>query len=89
MKIVVRYRSIDRCSKRGVFKTLAGAQRFAQKWVGETPDLGGTYAVSSDGIGKVTCDGCALIDLFPKLKEAEEREARWEQELVGWGPGLR
>lgn len=67
MKIVVRYRGIDRYSKRGVFKTLAGAQRFAQKWVGETPELGSFYAVSGDGVGKVTCDGCALVDLFPKL----------------------
>jgi hypothetical protein len=70
--IKVTYRSIDRFSKTATFKTLKGAQRFAQKWVGETPDVGRFYAVSFDGIGKITCDGCLLVDLFPKLKADEE-----------------
>jgi hypothetical protein len=62
---VVRYRSIDRFSKTRTFKTLAGAQKFAQGWIGEYPSLGGGYAVSDDGVGKIIVHGASLRDLFP------------------------
>lgn len=67
MKITVRYRSIDRFSKAGTFKTLAGAQRFAHRMVGPHPDISVNfgYAVSDDGIGKVTVEGITLDALFP------------------------
>ena len=61
----IRYSSIDRFSQSRSFKTLAGAQKFAQRWVGPHPELGGYYAISDDGVGKVTCSGCKLTDLFP------------------------
>jgi hypothetical protein len=64
--ITVTYISIDRVRKRRQFKTLAGAQRFAQKWLGETPEVGWGYAVSSDGVGKVEVWGATLDELFPK-----------------------
>jgi len=64
--IRVRYESIDHFSKTRRFKTLKGAQKFAQHWVGETPEMGSFYAVSGDGIGKITCEGCRLLDLFPR-----------------------
>lgn len=70
MDIVVRYRSIDGGSKRGVFKTLDGARKFAQKWVGRHPEIGlgfgEHYAVSDDGVGKVTVDGVDIHNLFPE-----------------------
>lgn len=72
MGITVRYQSVDRFSKTRKFKTLTGARKFAQHWVGETPELGSFYAVSGDGVGKVTCDGCLVRDLFPKLAQGEE-----------------
>ena len=55
--IRVHYSSIDRFSESRRFKTLTGAQKYAQKWVGPHPDQGGTYAVSFDGVGKVTVSG--------------------------------
>jgi hypothetical protein len=64
-KIVVRYSSIDRYRERRTFKTLKGAQRYAQHWIGAHPSLGGWYAVSDDGVGKIEVDGCALRELFP------------------------
>lgn len=67
----VRYESIDsdgRSTSR-FFKTLARARRYAQERVGETPEIGSYYAVSGDGVGKITCDGCTLIDLFPACAE--------------------
>lgn len=67
-KIVVTYRAVDGFRKRAQFKTLKGAQAFAQKWIGATPELGGSYAVSGDGVGKIAVDGDAKVaDLFPKL----------------------
>jgi len=68
--IKVSYRSIDRCSKNRSFKTLEGAQKFAQEWVGETPEMGTSYTVSGDGIGRITVEGATLRELFPKLAPA-------------------
>lgn len=70
-KIRVTYRSIDHFSKSATFKTLAGAQKFAQKWVGETPEVSvfvPCYAVSGDGVGKITVSGAPILDLFPRLQ---------------------
>lgn len=69
MNIVVSYRSVDHFSKRRRFKTLAGARRFAQKYVGETPELGSCYAVSGDGVGRIMVSGATLLELFPALDE--------------------
>lgn len=77
-EIKVSYRSVDRFSKTCTFKTLAGAQKFAQKYVGKHPDLGGwdrqdpprqgqpSYAVSEDGIGTIRVQGATLYELFPE-----------------------
>ena len=63
--IVVTYTSIDRCYVRRQFRTLAGARAFAEKYVGPTPEMGRTYAVSGDGIGKIVVRGATLQELFP------------------------
>jgi hypothetical protein len=67
--ITVYYESIDRFRKTRKYKTLKGAQRFAEKMVGPTPEVSINfgYAVSPDGIGKITCDGCTVWQLFPKI----------------------
>ena len=66
MKIKVKYSSIDGYHKYATFKTLKGAQNFAHKWVGGHPDIGSSYAVSYDGIGKIEVAGDATLkDLFP------------------------
>lgn len=66
MIITVRYSTIDRFSKRAKFKTLAGARKFAHHWVGAHPEIGSYYAVSGDGIGRITVSGASLADLFPE-----------------------
>jgi len=71
MKITVRYSSIDHYHKSRSFKTLEGARKFAHHWVGEGPEIGIGYAVSGDGIGKITVSGCSLYDLFPKCLAPE------------------
>lgn len=68
--IKVRYSSIDGFSKSRSFKTLAGAQKFAQHYLGPTPECGSWYAVAGDGVGKITCQGCTLAELFPAIGAA-------------------
>jgi hypothetical protein len=78
--VTVRVSTVDRFSKTGKFKTLAGAQRFAQKWIGEAPDISfqWRYAVSNDGIAKATVFGdidgkpVSVFDVFPKSDRPEE-----------------
>lgn len=64
-KIRVHYNSIDRARQHRDFRTIDGARRYAQRWVGEYPEIGPSYAVSGDGIGKIRVTGCTLADLFP------------------------
>jgi hypothetical protein len=69
--IRVRYSTIDGFSQSRTFKTLEGARRFAQKWVGPHPDVGETYnyAVSFDGVGKITAN-VPMRQLFAADAEA-------------------
>ena len=62
--ITVRYEAIDGARKTASFRTLAGARKFAQHWVGNNPDCGSDYAVSGDGVGIVRVEGCSIFDLF-------------------------
>lgn len=62
--IKVTYSSIDGFRQSRSFKTLTAARRFAVKWVGEAPELGSHYAVSFDGVGKITVQGVTLAALF-------------------------
>jgi len=71
MVIKVKYSSVDGGGKSRSFKSLKGARKFAQDWVGKNPEIGSTYAVSGDGIGKIEVMGAKLADLFGELKPAE------------------
>lgn len=62
--ITVTYHSIDGVRKSQNYRTLAGARAFAVKWVGENAEFGMGYAISGDGVGKVTVQGCTLQELF-------------------------
>lgn len=69
MIIKVKYSSVDGYRSTRPFKTLKGARKFAQDRVGKNPEMGSTYAVSGDGIGKIQVEGCALAELFGDEKE--------------------
>jgi hypothetical protein len=63
--IKVNYSSVDGHRQTRSFKTVAGAGRYARRWIGEHPEIGSHYAISSDGAGKITVDGASLGELFP------------------------
>lgn len=64
--IRVRYSSIDGASRARTFTTIEAARTFAHHWVGTTPEMGGHYAISGDGIGKIEVRGSTLATLFPE-----------------------
>jgi len=68
--ITVYYHSIDNHQDHRRFKTLVEAQEWAQHWVGRWPTIGHFcgYAISDDGIGKITVDGCKITELFPEAE---------------------
>lgn len=71
--IKVKYSSVDGYRKVKSFKTLKGARKYAQFMIGKNPDMGSSYAVSNDGIGKIEIGaGAALADLFGDEREGEE-----------------
>lgn len=62
--IKITYSSIDGVRKTRSFKTIDGARKFALDRVGPQDVEGGHYAVSDDGVGKVTWSGCSRRQLF-------------------------
>ena len=70
-RIRLSYRAIDGYRLTRTYKTLAGARRFAWRWAGRHPEVGSTYAVTFDGVGRVdwsgTLDGKPVTpeDLWP------------------------
>ena len=65
--ITVTYYSIDGCRKTRHYKSLKGAQGFALKRVGPHPEIGMSYAISDDGVGKIVVKGEATLrEIFPR-----------------------
>jgi hypothetical protein len=63
MEIKIYYSTIDRFSESRKYRSLAGATRYAHRRVGPNAEISSTfgYAVSEDGIGKITVSGDANI----------------------------
>lgn len=77
-EIRVTYTAIDGCRKVRTYRRLEFAQRFAQTHVGAYPELGSDYAVSGDGVGKITVQGATLAELFPELAPPERVGASFD-----------
>ena len=69
--ITILYSAVDGWTSRRGFKTIEGARKFAHKMVGLNPEIGHGYAVSGDGVGKVTVRGASLADLCPAVADSE------------------
>jgi len=65
----ITYTSIDGVRKTRSFKTLRTARNFAHDCVGPQDIEGGHYAVSFDGIGKITWSGVTRAELFSHVPE--------------------
>ena len=71
-KIVVRYSSVDGHHETKSFAAVKDAQAFAHHWIGAHPDNGSSYAVSDDGVGKITVSGARLTELFPPASDRDQ-----------------
>ena len=69
--IMVTYTAIDGTREDDAFDTIEEASTWARTWIGNHPEIGSTYAVSADGIGKIEVMGCEIADLFPPPPEPE------------------
>jgi hypothetical protein len=77
--ITVTYLAVDGTRDTRRYKTLRGAQARAHYWVGPHPDIGSFYAVSNDGVGRVTVEGgTTLAELFPETDDRERSRRRRE-----------
>lgn len=65
--ITLKFRFVEGGSRTARYKTLAGAQRAAQRQIGRHPSISshGGYAVDDYGCCTLRCEGCTLWDLFP------------------------
>lgn len=71
--IKLRYEAVDGFRQTKQFKLLRGARKYAQTMLGKFPEMGGGYAVSGDGVGKiVVVQGCQLSELFGDDPEEHE-----------------
>jgi hypothetical protein len=71
----VYFRTTDHYSETRKFATLEGARAYAQRRIGETPEMDSYYAVSPWGDARITVRGtvgdraASVRDLFPKVAE--------------------
>ena len=72
--ITVHYSSIDGVSTKRAFKTVSAARAYALDYVGTGAEVSRSgYAVSSDGVGKISVEGIDLHELLTG-KKAESKD---------------
>ena len=64
-RIRVEYTAVDAARETKTFNDLDEARAFANGWIGKHPEIGSDYAVSGDGVGKITAN-VPMSDLFPE-----------------------
>ena len=87
MTIKITRQSCDGFRDTRTFKTIEGARKFAVKYVGDHPEMGGDYAVSCDGIATIRVHGVTLRELFEgetKVSDTAEYEVRRESDGDDW-----
>jgi hypothetical protein len=70
--VTVYFSTSDGHRRTRTFKTLQGAQKYAQERIGETPELGSYYAVSGFGDSKIEAKGATVRELFPASAAGED-----------------
>ena len=66
------YRAIDGAVKKQTFTDIEKVRVWARHWVGEHPEIGSDYAVSSDGIATIRAYGISIEELFQITPEPED-----------------
>jgi hypothetical protein len=71
--ITVRYSSVDGFKAKRTFKTVAAARAYAVARVGAGAEVSRSgYAISGDGVGKITVEGIDLGELLTGTKAASQ-----------------
>lgn len=78
IKLVMSSVDAPESTKTRKYASLKGAHIAAIAWVGEDAQLSKKYAISADGVSKLTAEGVPLKTLFASLK-AEPKEDVAEQ----------
>lgn len=65
--IKLEYQAVDGAHRVREFKTIVGAQKFAETWMGVRPEVyaSSIYAVTQDGVGVMYWSGCTPQQLWP------------------------
>jgi len=58
------YESIDGYTEAKEFTDIIKAKEYAKECVGSYYNIGFFYAISNDGVGKITCEGITLKELL-------------------------
>ena len=65
--INIYYEASDGFTKEARFTDLGDAQRYAQLWMGKSPEMGVHYAASADGVAKIVVEGVSMAKLFEEI----------------------
>jgi hypothetical protein len=72
--IIVRMRSVDDGARSRRFNNIESARAWAKTWLGEYFDISHTfgYAISGDGVCKITCEGVDIYTLLDRRLEVDD-----------------
>lgn len=71
--IIVRMRSVDDGHRSRRFNNIESARAWAKTWLGPYFDISYTfgYAISGDGVCKITCEGVSIFELLDQKREPD------------------
>lgn len=88
-QIKVTYTATDGHTKTKTYKTQKAAHKFAAHWIGEHPEMAPDYAVSGDGVGKITVEGLTIEELFAAPTVAKASKPKREFVIITNSAGTK
>jgi hypothetical protein len=64
--VTLSFATVDGVRKILSYDSVEAARVAAHDWVGEAPTFGSDYAISDDGVVRVSVNGATLTDIFPR-----------------------
>jgi len=79
--ITLKYLAVDGFRTEKTFSSLKEAQEFAVLWAGARCEVGRTYAITYDGVGRLTWTGVTAEELFPKEDSPVVPKSQYDEEI--------